>query len=851
MVYGTLRPVRIILVTNGLAERYVREFKNLLRKNNGKDDLETNLQSFLFAHRAFPQTVIKEFPGGTANVEKFKIKILEFNTNMRNPREVFYEAVRRQEQFTTGCEVYFRNYATGPKREEEVPEVTSGNKEESASVHVPSCTPKPEAAAVQVPIRSPRPQRARKPLDRLDTSMETEDIVPSTSAVHFVVPHTTSTARTNAQRQREYRLRKALTRTPEQRTSVPVVAERTSVPLTNAQRQRAFRQRRAASSRTDVQPTTSSSQTALQLEQSTWYTKWSSSIRRFQSTFLDNDFGHACSVCDRLWFKNDLKTITALQLKVISDWIQGCHSMIRFISKTIKGLIALTSAHIPPAEFVNLITQITKEVKLQNAVIGKRHEQKLRHWSCKYGFPRLNQETKKSNIINISNTALSQSEAIILYKGLKYRIPEKPDPFITISGIESAINKFSYQNENQIRNYVSYILQKSTTQQYNYNESAVIKRLKRREDLVITRSDKGSHIVIMNRSEYQSKIKDILDDVETFSSITEISKNQIYSKFKKSLNTFKRNRLISEDEHKKFSTNLSSSPYIYGLPKTHKPSIPLRPIIAYHLSPASALSRFLTSFFTPLIKRKENSYSITGIPSFLEELSQLNPAQELIMCSFDVVSLYLSLPHQFIIESVTEFLIDLNTDITIINKIEKLCRLCLDLNVFLFDGQWFQQIRGSPMGSPLSTVVAELVMSRLDRWNNSQHALDLIFWRSHKITVVKTLTKRIFTHCSLPCFKTIEQSNITNHLTALGYPISFIHRHSFNPNFSRQPRTNRTHCTIPYSKVNATIAHKLNKYGIATYFSIHANLGSLLRNPITKNISSDPLSKSNAIYSVK
>ncbi|KAG8247852.1 hypothetical protein J6590_052271 [Homalodisca vitripennis] len=126
------------------------------------------------------------------------------------------------------------------------------------------------------------------------TSMETEDIVPSTSAVPFVVPHTTSTARTNAQRQREYRQRQALTRTPEQarafakaaaerqrrfklrqsanialtsstsespastscsvveRTSVPVVAERRSVPLTNAQRQRAFRQRRAASSRADT-----------------------------------------------------------------------------------------------------------------------------------------------------------------------------------------------------------------------------------------------------------------------------------------------------------------------------------------------------------------------------------------------------------------------------------------------------------------------------------------------------------------------------------------------------------------------------------------------------------------------
>ncbi|UYV85108.1 K02A2.6-like [Cordylochernes scorpioides] len=146
---------------------------------------------------------------------------------------------------------------------------------------------------------------------------------------------TTAFAKAAAERQRRFKLRKsaniALTSgTSEspastscsvvERTSVPVVAERTSVPLTNAQRQRAFRQRRAASSRTDVQPTTSSSQTAIQLEQSTWYTKWSSSIRRFQSTFLDNDFGHACSICDRLWFKNDLKTITALQLKVISDW---------------------------------------------------------------------------------------------------------------------------------------------------------------------------------------------------------------------------------------------------------------------------------------------------------------------------------------------------------------------------------------------------------------------------------------------------------------------------------------------------------------------------------------------------
>ncbi|UYV77237.1 K02A2.6-like [Cordylochernes scorpioides] len=46
----------------GVAERYVREFKNSLRKNQGKDSIEINLQRFLFTHRAFPQTVSKESP---------------------------------------------------------------------------------------------------------------------------------------------------------------------------------------------------------------------------------------------------------------------------------------------------------------------------------------------------------------------------------------------------------------------------------------------------------------------------------------------------------------------------------------------------------------------------------------------------------------------------------------------------------------------------------------------------------------------------------------------------------------------------------------------------------------------
>ncbi|UYV84458.1 K02A2.6-like [Cordylochernes scorpioides] len=142
-----------------------------------------------------PQLVIKESSAELLMKRSLRSRFSNLIPKMGNPREVFHEAVRRKEQFTTGCEVYFRNYATGPKwkkctilkllrcrhylidceglvykrhiiqlrpkeSEEEVPEVTSGNEEETAAVHVPSRTPRPGSAAVQVPSCSPKPETA-------------------------------------------------------------------------------------------------------------------------------------------------------------------------------------------------------------------------------------------------------------------------------------------------------------------------------------------------------------------------------------------------------------------------------------------------------------------------------------------------------------------------------------------------------------------------------------------------------------------------------------------------------------------------------------------------------------------
>lgn len=43
----------------------------------------------------------------------------------------------------------------------------------------------------------------------------------------------------------------------------------------------------------------------------------------FCQLFEDNTFGHACSICDRLWFKNDLEKISKLYHKILSKTFVG------------------------------------------------------------------------------------------------------------------------------------------------------------------------------------------------------------------------------------------------------------------------------------------------------------------------------------------------------------------------------------------------------------------------------------------------------------------------------------------------------------------------------------------------
>ncbi|VDN29712.1 unnamed protein product, partial [Dibothriocephalus latus] len=86
------------------------------------------------------------------------------------------------------------------------------------------------------------------------------------------------------------------------------------------------------------------------------------------------------------------------------------------------------------------------------------------------------------------------------------------------------------------------------------------------------------------------------------------------------------------------------------------------------------------------------------------------------MVSFDVVSLFTSIPQQLAIDVVRPLLTEHYDERDKPLRSEhllKLLRYCLK-TFFIFGGQMYEQIKGIPMGFPLSGLIAEVVLQRIE-----------------------------------------------------------------------------------------------------------------------------------------
>ena len=130
-----------------------------------------------------------------------------------------------------------------------------------------------------------------------------------------------------------------------------------------------------------------------------------------------------------------------------------------------------------------------------------------------------------------------------------------------------------------------------------YNEA--LKRLKDNPNTVLCKADKENIIVILNKADYIEKMMVILNDSSNFLKLPQIDKfyhtSEIENSIQRKLRSWFLKALTSKEVNESTRHIGSLRPKLYGLPKTHKKEIPLRPILSMTKPPKSNLSTFLIS----------------------------------------------------------------------------------------------------------------------------------------------------------------------------------------------------------------------------------------------------------------
>ena len=142
--------------------------------------------------------------------------------------------------------------------------------------------------------------------------------------------------------------------------------------------------------------------------------------------------------------------------------------------------------------------------------------------------------------------------------------------YITV--IELACQNLEPHSMEELRAEIRGALKHSHSPRKNITkeETQALAELKNDQSRVILTADKGVAMVVMNRTEYNSKAQELLEDGGTYKLIKTDPTNKLKNKLINILKKIKTEGGITEHLYKKMYPTGAVAPKFYGLPKIHK-----------------------------------------------------------------------------------------------------------------------------------------------------------------------------------------------------------------------------------------------------------------------------------------
>ena len=235
-----------------------------------------------------------------------------------------------------------------------------------------------------------------------------------------------------------------------------------------------------------------------------------------------------------------------------------------------------------------------------------------------------------------------------------------------------------------------------STPNLSRKESEALEHLATNNNITIKPADKGGSTVIMDKEDYVAKIHQLLDDTTYYQKLTYDPTRDIGKQVDSYIDhLLSRGHVSKQLANFLRPTHPPRTPVFYGLPKIHKPDIPLRPIVSVNDSPTENLSAFIDYLCQPFMQSLP-SY-IKDSKSFLQQLFHLGPLPgNAFLVTADVKSLYTNIPHQEGIDTLLKHMegnpLLLPLDCPPLHVVRQLLQFILEENCFKFTDKYYRQI---------------------------------------------------------------------------------------------------------------------------------------------------------------
>ena len=183
-------------------------------------------------------------------------------------------------------------------------------------------------------------------------------------------------------------------------------------------------------------------------------------------------------------------------------------------------------------------------------------------------------------VVNLSSKQLEGPHLSALSKGLNFAPAPACIPTAhIIANVEAAMgraNADESMNAKACMNIIGDIHRaKMPPKNVTPKEMQALKDLAKDEEILVLPADKGKATVVMNKADYDHKMQQVLCDEDTHQPLKKDPMTSLENKMNARLLQLKKCGRLPPDVYSQLRSSAGRVPMLNGLPKVHKPDVPL------------------------------------------------------------------------------------------------------------------------------------------------------------------------------------------------------------------------------------------------------------------------------------